>query len=154
MTKREPLKFRDKFLAAQRADGHCAYCGEPLSCLVEGGADTTFDHIIPVTRGGTNEPKNLIAACRNCNSAKRAKTAFEFFCEMEGMTVPLLTRLNPELGDVFESDEASADATSWRDCWRDEFYEGQCIDWVLDIRAEDGLSKRAMAFLKINSVRS
>lgn len=32
---------------------------------------TTADHIIPRRHGGTNDPANLRAACRHCNSARR-----------------------------------------------------------------------------------
>lgn len=39
----------------------CAYCG--------GEADTV-DHITPHALGGGNEPGNLIACCRRCNSIK------------------------------------------------------------------------------------
>lgn len=40
----------------------CVYCG-----IVE--ADT-IDHVIPLSRGGTNELSNLRPACRECNMAK------------------------------------------------------------------------------------
>lgn len=39
----------------------CCYCGKP------GG---TIDHIIAVSKGGTNDWKNLTAACKSCNSSK------------------------------------------------------------------------------------
>ena len=42
--------------------GRCWMCGSM--------ADTT-DHVIPLSRGGTNWPANLRPACRPCNSGKR-----------------------------------------------------------------------------------
>jgi 5-methylcytosine-specific restriction endonuclease McrA len=42
--------------------GVCSYCG--------GVADTT-DHVIPRSRGGTDDDSNLVAACRPCNSRKK-----------------------------------------------------------------------------------
>jgi 5-methylcytosine-specific restriction protein A len=45
----------------RRDDGRCHYCGAEA---------TTADHVIPKYRGGTDEPSNLVAACRPCNSAK------------------------------------------------------------------------------------
>ena len=39
----------------------CRYCG--------GEADGT-DHVIPRSKGGSDEPRNLVAVCRQCNSSK------------------------------------------------------------------------------------
>lgn len=45
-------------------DGYiCAYCDDE-----EGPFQ--IDHVIPVTRGGSNEMSNLRVACRSCNSSK------------------------------------------------------------------------------------
>lgn len=47
--------------------GHrCAYCNRPMDRL-------TADHIIPLTRGGTNGIENIVPACHSCNSSKNAK---------------------------------------------------------------------------------
>ena len=49
----------------------CQYCG---------ARDTQIecDHIIPISRGGTNEFDNLITACKKCNREKRDKTLTEW----------------------------------------------------------------------------
>lgn len=39
----------------------CYVCGEPA---------TDTDHVIPLSRGGTNWPANLRPICKHCNSAK------------------------------------------------------------------------------------
>lgn len=41
----------------------CAYCGESSD-------DLCADHVIPLSRGGTNHESNLVCACRPCNSSK------------------------------------------------------------------------------------
>ncbi len=41
----------------------CHYCGR------EGHE---VDHLIPIARGGTDDPANLVAACRSCNARKGA----------------------------------------------------------------------------------
>lgn len=49
-----------------RRDNHtCHYCGgtSPTVAL-------TVDHVIPRALGGTNDPSNLVAACRDCNAGK------------------------------------------------------------------------------------
>jgi len=48
----------------------CAYCGSPY--------ELTRDHVTPRSRGGDNEPGNLVWACRNCNSAKGDRTPEEW----------------------------------------------------------------------------
>ncbi|WP_425298093.1 HNH endonuclease [Nocardia brasiliensis] len=54
-TVRRMILTRDARLCQIRADG----------CLTDA---TQVDHIIPVSRGGTNDPANLRAACTPCNS--------------------------------------------------------------------------------------
>lgn len=55
----ESIKRRDNYT--------CVYCGEsegPIHC----------DHVVPLTQGGTNDPSNLVAACRACNCGKSGRT--------------------------------------------------------------------------------
>jgi len=55
----------------ERDDYTCMYCstrGGRLEC----------DHMIPISRGGTNEISNLTTACVSCNRSKRAKTPEEW----------------------------------------------------------------------------
>ena len=49
----------------------CQYCGQI-------GHSLEIDHIIPISKGGSNQPDNLITACRRCNRQKRDKTAEDF----------------------------------------------------------------------------
>ncbi|WP_419996703.1 HNH endonuclease [Streptomyces boninensis] len=39
----------------------CVYCGQQA---------TGCDHLLPVTKGGTNDLDNLVPACRRCNSSR------------------------------------------------------------------------------------
>lgn len=45
--------------------GICAHCGTSESLSV--------DHVIPISRGGTNDLENLQCLCRPCNSRKGAR---------------------------------------------------------------------------------
>lgn len=47
----------------------CAYCGKTA---------TGFDHIVPRSKGGTDDPDNLIPCCKRCNSSKGAKSLADF----------------------------------------------------------------------------
>jgi 5-methylcytosine-specific restriction endonuclease McrA len=52
--------------------GKCIFCQTKLCLTLEGdpiGA-TTLEHIIPRSRGGTNDPENLVIACFSCNNEK------------------------------------------------------------------------------------
>lgn len=49
-----------------RRDGHaCRYCG-----AMAPDVKLTIDHVIPVALGGSDEPRNLVTACADCNSGK------------------------------------------------------------------------------------
>ena len=51
----------------------CSICGERLSRKVDDHTDPlyiTFDHITPISRGGTTELPNLRLAHRFCNSTR------------------------------------------------------------------------------------
>ena len=44
-------------------DGYCCqYCGSEDA--------TTVDHVLPISKGGTDDPDNLVAACTRCNYSK------------------------------------------------------------------------------------
>lgn len=47
----------------------CVYCCEDLHGAHP--ADITLDHIVPDSDGGTNEPSNLVTACRSCNCSRQ-----------------------------------------------------------------------------------
>ena len=49
-----------------RRDGYaCRYCGRRAPAVI-----LEVDHQIPVSRGGTDHPDNLISACLDCNRGK------------------------------------------------------------------------------------
>jgi len=54
-----------------RDDFTCAYCGQR-------GKKLECDHIVPVSRGGSNDMANLTTACRKCNRSKRDKMLSEW----------------------------------------------------------------------------
>lgn len=56
----------------KRSKGKCYYCG------VDVGQNYHIDHVIPLTRGGTNDLSNLVIACPSCNLRKHDKLPHEF----------------------------------------------------------------------------
>ena len=57
-------------LIFERDGLRCVYCRS-----AEG---LTVDHRFPRARGGSNDPQNLVTACRYCNSSKGARTPEEW----------------------------------------------------------------------------
>lgn len=64
--KRESIPPRLRYAILRRNGFRCGYCGHGPG----DGATLHVDHIMPVSRGGTNHPDNLIAACFDCNIGK------------------------------------------------------------------------------------
>jgi 5-methylcytosine-specific restriction endonuclease McrA len=57
-------------------DGRCGYCGVPVFWEVD--RDVHIDHMLPISRGGSNWPDNLCIACETCNTSKHDKTPDEW----------------------------------------------------------------------------
>jgi 5-methylcytosine-specific restriction endonuclease McrA len=68
-----PGKFtKENFdIKYQEQDGKCFYCNEEKKL--------TIDHKIPLSRGGSNWPENIVLACLTCNCSKNDKTFEEFY---------------------------------------------------------------------------
>jgi hypothetical protein len=50
----------------------CAYCGENLAHEY-----SELDHVLPRSRGGTDNPENYVVSCSSCNAKKHKKTPEE-----------------------------------------------------------------------------
>jgi hypothetical protein len=57
----------------------CRYCGDTQGPF-------QLDHVVPIAKGGNNEPANLITACAACNRSKQTK-ALEDWRPVSGVTV-------------------------------------------------------------------
>lgn len=56
----------------KRQKGKCYYCG------VKVGDKYHVDHIVPLSRGGSDSPENLVVACPFCNVSKKDKLLHEW----------------------------------------------------------------------------
>lgn len=52
--------------------GKCWHCGKSV------GDDYHIDHLIPLSRGGSNAPENLVISCPKCNLSKHNKLPHEW----------------------------------------------------------------------------
>ena len=60
-------------LILNREAGLCHYCGCPVAIPSLANQTYDIDHMVPIARGGTNDPTNLVLSCSKCNNKKRAK---------------------------------------------------------------------------------
>jgi len=66
----------------QEFNYRCAYCGRR-------SIELTKDHIVPLTKGGTDSIDNIVPACEYCNKSKGTKDVSHF--EFQGSQKALLT---------------------------------------------------------------
>ena len=58
--------------------GHlCLYCGEAFAPRL-----LTRDHVLPLSRGGANDWRNVVTACRHCNQRKNDRRPEEWGVEL------------------------------------------------------------------------
>lgn len=67
---------RMRFEVLRRDNHTCQYCGG-----VAPDVPLHIDHVIPVALGGSDEPGNLVAACKDCNNGKSSVPADAPFVE-------------------------------------------------------------------------
>lgn len=67
-----------RFKVLMRDDFKCRYCG-----IKAGEKELEVDHIIPKSRGGSNNLENLVTSCFECNRGKRDKSLIADAPEVE-----------------------------------------------------------------------
>lgn len=53
----------------------CIFCGVKLSF-----DNSTLEHILPISEGGTNHPDNLTISCKICNNSRKSLSFEEYIC--------------------------------------------------------------------------
>jgi len=66
------LKVRDRYRRIYKAaDGRCHYCDRELK-----PCEGTEDHVVPLSRGGADNIRNVVLACWPCNNQKADMVEF------------------------------------------------------------------------------
>jgi len=83
--KRERRKARElrnsEWWKRKLAKGVCYYCGRAFPAK-----ELTMDHIVPIARGGKSIKGNTVAACKECNNAKKQLFPMEwenYLCKLK-----------------------------------------------------------------------
>ncbi len=63
---------KDVLKMLEQQDNKCRYCGDSIVNKYE------VDHIVPLSRGGSNDLSNLVIACQPCNGSKHNKLISEW----------------------------------------------------------------------------
>ena len=63
---------RDVMICVEVQQGLCFYCDVDIK------ENYTVDHLVPLVRGGSDGPENIVIACASCNFRKSDKTPEEF----------------------------------------------------------------------------
>lgn len=86
----------------------CRYCAKTVNWRdrrsVDGG---TYDHVQPISRGGTETVENLVVCCRGCNSRKSARTPEEAGMVLLDLAGPI--RFRPDLSGSRQEVEVEVD---------------------------------------------
>jgi len=97
-----------------RDDYTCQYCARQFE-----PEDLTFDHVVPVARGGRRSWENIVTACMPCNRRKDARTPAE-----AGMTLLRQPR-RPAASARFR---ATIGIRKTPESWRDYLYWNVALD--------------------------
>lgn len=73
----DPVPVVGQEVILEDFEGKCAYCGAPAE---------SWDHVIPISKGGETEPWNIVPACIACNSSKNDSDLMEWL-EKRGFTL-------------------------------------------------------------------
>ncbi len=77
-------------------EGHCAYCGIPLSIH-----EVTVDHVDPQIQGGAESLNNLVPACIDCNQEKGGEQVEQFLTK-SGLSQQDIAELRDDWKSAFE----------------------------------------------------
>ena len=111
--------------------GKCWYCGANLNPF----DNLVIEHVIPLTRGGVDDVRNLVPSCNYCNQSKGAKLTEEWrpiFADAQG--------LGRDPSQWLFWFEQAPDSPSWSDGYRAydrQEWRDKTISFAASYRAGD-----------------
>jgi len=96
---RKTVSTRTRFRVLARSGHKCVYCGRGAPEV-----RLTIDHVVAVSRGGSNDESNLCAACEQCNAGKADLGGGErrrmYLSEIEARLLAVLKVCDAHVGTV------------------------------------------------------
>ena len=122
--KRKSLPQTIRFEVFKRDKFTCQYCGKSAPDVI-----LEIDHIIPVSKGGSNDIMNLVTACRECNRGKTNKNLDD------NSTVRIQKK---QLDDLQERREQLEMMVTWRQALTNDIdIEVDAIDVLIGTQADN-----------------
>lgn len=113
---RKPLSKRTRFDIFTRDNFTCRYCGRQSDQVV-----LHVDHVIAVSKGGTNDPENLVTSCSDCNLGKSDKDI-----QHAAPTEADRLRLAQEMNEQVEAAQRATDSAAARAQRKEQLVEFWC----------------------------
>ena len=114
VTERETFSEDVKQHIQEKSDDRCVWCGKKVFLGYQG----TIDHFIPIKKGGTNDPVNLVLMCHDCNQKKGSR-----IFPVNVAATYLKDEYVDELGDYFEEYVKKYDYVSRGNLMASDVYE-------------------------------
>lgn len=135
-----------RFDVFQRDNHTCQYCGRkpPQVTLV-------IDHLVPVSKGGTDDINNLVTSCDDCNSGKSDKliesftgghSKEEWRQQIQGKRAEILNLRRKNIDNVFQHWRQCLDKKTLAETDKEaiynfvELYEPEWINWAISITVQ------------------
>lgn len=99
-----------------RRDNHaCRYCG-----AMAPNAKLTIDHVVPVALGGSDDPSNLVTACRDCNAGKTSTSPSEKLVDdVSALNVAFAAAMRQAAEELLPDDGERAYIAAFDTAWLD-----------------------------------
>ena len=83
-----------------RFEGRCFYCGTEVTYYNKKHNSLEIDHVVPVSKGGSDDESNLACSCRNCNRSKNDLSANDFFAFRKLKKLPVSDGFARLVGEI------------------------------------------------------
>ena len=121
---------RTRFEVLRRDNHTCRYCRATDGPL-------TIDHVTPVALGGTDDPSNLVTACRDCNAGKASSSPDSALVADVSEDAVRWAAARAEAAEEFEQRQAVRDrrVRPFIKAWRSWDADQGCLprDWKITV---------------------